>query len=338
MVPILEELFPEMASRDADLLGFRRGSEADPTEYRRARRLTHPDCFPSYFTLKVPETLTADSTVHRLIDDWNSDGQGAKDQIKSTFETYAQQFQLSELLRKLLLFVESFDHNSSRSFLAAVIEFSLRLHTSGWQSEMSRATALFLSVVESHIELNEIQSTIESAVRRAPALTFVVHLVLSCHKSQGGPWRKVFSTMQIETLRQAARERLRREYIEDRQDILAELPQEDWGFILYQWATNWMTDSSAQPGEVNSYILSLIEGNPSYLGLVLTRFFEEREYGDSFEYARFRQMYDGAEFEKRLAEDFDRYTTVDSARKAAHLFLDVHRRSVDSDNSKANSD
>jgi hypothetical protein len=210
--------------------------------------------------------------------------------------------------------------------LAAIRDLANKFQGGDWQSEGSQAVSLYLSVVEARLEREEIQSAIRVAVQQATGLNFAVHLVLSCHKSRGGPWHRVFAEANMNELRNVARDRLNEYYVAGGRDIMAELPNEEWGFVLYQWATNWMTEQSPQPGEVNDYVLQLTDRTPSHLGRVLTRFVEERDRGDSFDYARFLSMYDAPEFARRLNDDFDRYAVDQSARSAAGLFLQSYER------------
>lgn len=73
-------------------------------------------------------------------------------------------------------------------------------------------------------------------------------------------------------VRAAATDRFRMFFIEGRRDIFQEYTRRDWGLILYQWATDFMVYERNPNPSLESYIVSLIDSQPEYVGRVLDAF------------------------------------------------------------------
>ena len=272
---VLEALFPEVQHRDAAERGIEWCDDSRPIEYRRERKLCHRDCFPSYFSLSAGDSDLADSTVHTLIGSWTDAAPTVEDDISQAFCRYRSREKLSELLRKLLLFGDRISQALTPTMLAA-LRRSTHVYRWGDFSEGHRAVALYLNLLDAQgDDRGQIQTLIERAIRETRPPNFAVHLVLACRRSRGGTWRHVFDAVKEEELRRIGRERLHEYYVAGERDIIDELPEGEWGFVLYQWATDWMTKEAPTPGDVNTYVLSLIEGTPQYLGTLLTHFVQE---------------------------------------------------------------
>lgn len=103
---------------------------------------------------------------------------------------------------------------------------------------------------------------IEEVTTKTPNLPFAVHTVLSCKKERGGELFNIYDLIEIDKIQDLVAERLKKHFVDGNKDIFSELKEErDWAFVLYQWATNWMTFKGGNNQIVNNYVLSLIKDN-----------------------------------------------------------------------------
>jgi hypothetical protein len=122
-------------------------------------------------------------------------------------------------------------------------------------------------------------------------------------------------------LRQLAGERLRRHYIDGQRDIFAELPESDWGFILYQWGTDWMTHQGEQKAVVQEYVMRLIDENPPHLGRLLRHMCQRDFPGEVvFRFEELAQVYDPVAIAERLERYGHRALVGPEEEQAAALF------------------
>jgi hypothetical protein len=126
----------------------------------------------------------------------------------------------------------------------------------------------------------------------------------------------------LQNLRRIAAQRLNTHYVQQNRDIFAELPEEGWGDVLYQWGTDWMTFGGENRAAVQGYVMRLTDDTPAYLGLLL-RHFIDRSFGQQdggFRYNEFCQLYDPKAILERLDRHGDRSLRSSEEGRAADLF------------------
>jgi hypothetical protein len=117
--------------------------------------------------------------------------------------------------------------------------------------------------------------------------------------------------------------------VEQNRDIFSELPEEDWGLVLYQWGTDWMTSGEENRSIVQEYVLELIDQHPAYLGSLLEHFID-RSFGQQeggFHYSEFCQLYDPTAILERLDRYADGALTSPEERRAAGFFRQEYVKS-----------
>ena len=147
-------------------------------------------------------------------------------------------------------------------------------------------------------------------------------VVSSCHRLTGGSLTYINHPDYLSTLRKLTSERLYEHYVQGDHDIFAELSESDWGFILYQWGTNWMIHNGESHSAVQEYVMGLIDRKPEYLGLLLRSFAQENssEGGVTFRFEEFSQVYDPVVIINRLDRYGDSALTTPEERRVVELF------------------
>lgn len=185
-----------------------------------------------------------------------------------------------------------------------------------------RATNRFWRLLENLPDPAESQSLLKETIQEAESLYFVVHAILSCQRGSGGSFLR---TDDLGRFRQIASDRLPDHYIQRSCDIFAKLPESDWGFILYQWGTDWMTNEGRNRDNVQGYVLSLIDRKPEYLGTLLLhwgRGSSSKEQG--FRWDEFCQIYDPEARLERLNRYGERAFSNPEQREAAERFRQTY--------------
>ncbi|MFC1512734.1 hypothetical protein ACFL4S_01670, partial [bacterium] len=144
----------------------------------------------------------------------------------------------------------------------------------------------------------------EEAVTLTQNFRFAVSIVLSCKDERSGSLYNIYKAINIEKLQNTISDRLKKHFITENRDIFNELPNKtDWIFVLYQWASNWMTFTGDNKKIVNDYIFQLIENDAKKF----TRFLIERRYRGSdtltFNLDDIKKVYNLKKFHE-LAEKF----------------------------------
>ncbi|MBI1810430.1 MAG: hypothetical protein HYR78_00560, partial [Nitrospirae bacterium] len=215
--------------------------------YRAEKRITHPESFRKYFMLKVSPLDISDGFVETTLDLWFSTARDEKEgAIEKTLFGLQEKDMLLEFFKRLIVFMnkipEDLIHDIVRAIYKNAGRFSKKGTEDSWNSEYDKAQSLLLWLINDRTEKNKIHAMLEEAVTNTPNLPFAVHLVLSCRKERGGSIFSVYDSIDIEKLQSKVSQRLKEHFIDGGKDIFNELPEErDWGFVLYQWASNWMT-------------------------------------------------------------------------------------------------
>jgi hypothetical protein len=126
-------------------------------------------------------------------------------------------------------------------------------------------------------------------------------------------------------IRRLAADRLSKHFVEERRDIFVEFP-DDWGFVLYQWGTDWKTHQSENRSVVQLYVLDLLDKTPQYLGRLLLNF--DREWTSppkpKFHWEEFSHLYDPDVFAERLNQYGDKAFSKPEEREAVQRFLQIY--------------
>ena len=247
---------------------------------REEKRLTHPDCFPNYFLYRMPkEEKLSDQSVEDLIHQWNKAAEASVERlVEETLRQHRAARQLPELLSKLRTFMALVAPTRVAAIvrgLSQSVSFLSRdfIFFPG-RSEYDLTEELILWLIEERADSAAIQSLLEAVVEGVPDRNFAAQIVLSCHGKPRRDLQRIFHHRDLHVLRRKATQRLNTYYIQQSRNIFSELPEEDWGFVLYQWGTEWKTLSGENRSSVQGYVLKLIDDNPEYLGHVLRRFID----------------------------------------------------------------
>jgi len=298
--------------------------------YRADKRLTDPDCFPKYFLFRIPQREIPDQTVEELIRQWNEAHQSS---IEKLVEDTVREYQALGKLVELLIALRIFTKNVSRTHMRAIIRGLYcsaplmdrnAIFVEGSEYQLLEKLILFL--IEEQAEPQEIQSILEEVIIQVPDLYFVVQIVLLCHGKPRRDLNRIYNHSDRTTLRKLAAQRLYDYYVRDHRDIFGELAEEEWGNVLYQWGTDWMTAGPGNRIIVQEYVLGLIDDTPPYLGQLL-RHFIDRGFGQQaggFRFDDFCQLYDPAMMLERLNRHGDGALMTAETRQAAEIFRQAY--------------
>lgn len=188
-------------------------------------------------------------------------------------EVFAKAKNKRRLLQELMPYTRTMTPETAEHLVRVLhkntADFSKDGRENFWESEFDDANSLLLWTLNDRIPQDKIYSLVEEIVTETPDLYYAVETILHCKRERGGGWNNLYNAADNDALRDLTAERLKKELIEGGKDILQELPPVEWGFILYQWATNWSTDKK-HLSLVSDYVFSLLE-NPKNLVSLLSK-------------------------------------------------------------------
>lgn len=308
---ILETLFFELQNAASNF--FIGGRSNNKLVCREQRRLTHPECFPKYFLLRVPHRAIPDKEVLGVIDTWNShsdvEARGSLD-----VERYQDAGRVASLLEGPVTFAGSVHADSAlpitRAFCKHAPKFASE-NQGSWFGSESAVAQLFLRRLTENSDSAEGALAIAMEVVSLAPLPFVASFVLSLQRSQTNPILRD----KLPEIRAAAADRFRILFIEGRRDVFQEFPR-NWRLILYQWATDWMVYKQKPDIRLKSYIVSLVDSRPQYLGQILEAFVA----GQTALYDGLLLLLDADSILSLLTKHGDAAMPTEATREAARLF------------------
>lgn len=300
--------------------------------YLADKKLTHPKCFPRYFLFRIPAGEFADELVEKLIESWNSvsDPENA---VYGDLREYREAGQVVALLEKLRVFRKLISPARVPTIVRALCRIVPDMSAVGpdpWSSEIESAEHFLLSLVEDRADAQEIEPIIQEVVLTAPSFPFVAGLVYECGRRGSGSYFRIYEKVNITSLRKLASDRLSEHFIQGNRDIFDELSGRDLPLVLYQWATNWRTDSEDNRLIVQNYVMTLVDRKPECLGRLLSEFRSRSLSGEylTFDYEGFRRAFDPAFIQERLERYGEAAIITTEAKEAAKLFreqYDAHK-------------
>lgn len=331
---LLESIFPSIEN------AFSNGriSGGDSGEYRVKRRIAHPDCFDKYFMLSTRDDIVSDASFDNELNSWLSGGDIESRIEKSFFKKYQKKNQLIDFIEKLKLYsgYEKIDQRIVMPLINVIYKNCSKFQKEGdfWTNEFHLARGLLLRLIEDNKIINEeeIQDLIEKILNNisVECLDFAVLIVSSLNESRGADIRRIFNNIDIKYLKTIMSDRLKKYFIEDKNDIFVGYKRErDFGFILFQWATNWEDKLEKNSDMVTNYVLTLMDEKPQYLGYFLSRFTREERFGINknkkiFDFTHFQEAYNIKlfhDFIKRSERKSVKIYSTKDEREAIKLFV-----------------
>jgi hypothetical protein len=183
-------------------------------------------------------------------------------------------------------------------------------------------------LINDKIDKDKIQSMLEEIINLTPSIPFAAKVVLLCKKERGGSLYNVYESIDFDKLVDMISNRLKKYFIDEKRDIFVELPEErDWVFVMYQWASDWMSFKNKNKDIVNMYILSLVKDNRKELVKFIMALRRKNPNGQMvFALKEFENVYNLEEF-ARLAESFKNSPElIDEETRILEEFLDSYYR------------
>lgn len=316
------------------------GHDNVASSYRAEKRITHPECFRKYFMLKVSPSDISDEYVETTLGLWLSTNRANRENvIEETIFGLQEKDMLLEFFKKLLVFIKIIPEDIIYDMVSVIYKNASRFSKKGivdlWNSsEYDKAQSLLLWLINDRIGKSNIHSILEEAVTNTSDIPFAVHLVLHCRKERGGALFNIYDSTNIGELQSKVSQRLKEHFIDGERDIFSELPEErDWGFVLYQWASNWMTFTDDNKEIVNNYIFALIRDDAKKFFVFLMHLRESPIISDgqmTFNLDKLGRAYNLDEIQ-RIADKFkNEGSLTDEERESIEMFLKLY-------NEKANS-
>lgn len=303
--------------------------------YRVEKRITHPDCFKKYFMLKVSPLEIADEFVETNLDLWHSVEKAEKESVieKTIFQLQKKE-KLLEFFKKLILFIDKIQKDIVPDILKVIYKNAGKFSKKGsedlWNSEYDKSRTLLLRLINDKIDKDKIQVVLEEVITKTPDLPFAVHIVLSCQKERGGSLYNIYDSIKIDELQNIVADRLKKYFIDEKRDIFEELPEErDWAFVLYQWATNWMTFTEDNNKIVNSYVFLLIKDDiKKFIKFLMHQ--RVRTVSDTwtFNLDELGRVYNITEFQKLAGKFKDDSSLSKDEKDSIEMFLDLYEKKI----------
>jgi hypothetical protein len=272
VLEILQELYPVVGSAYGHNFSSQSRKEA-----RQKRRVSHPDCFRQYYTLISPSSVLSQVQFDDLMGVWKAaiENDKAKEILWESLQAIQKEGKLLALFKLLISIYTSKIPQSVAEVLVKVLyvhanDWSRKGAEDFWNSEFDQASMLMLWLINDSIKDKILrQSLLEEVILKCPNLYFAVVTVLLCRRERGGSIYQIYETVDIPGLQKKMAARLKKELIEEKQNIFTVVRDDEWGLILYQWATNWRQDSElplekhAYRKEVSDYLLEILRANPN---------------------------------------------------------------------------
>lgn len=269
---MLEAIFPVYVKQG--FANYRSGAGLTTRQtYRLQRRITHPESFVKYFMLDVPTLDIGDEELFARLEQWRTADEGEREGlISESFFEYQKKKKLALFLKKLNMFSDRIPRELILPIIRVTYKHADKLSKEFggfeyfFRSEWDKAHSLLLWLINDHVERGNIQAVLEEAALNTPHLPFAVLIVTDCmHEGQGSLY-KIYEAINPEELRAKISERLKGHFADSGINIFDEYPEgREWTLIVYQWATNWKTNTGDNRRIVNDYIVGLIEGNTGNL-------------------------------------------------------------------------
>lgn len=332
---ILEEIFFVQVK---NALGHGRTRHDGVAErYAAEKRLTHPRNFPKYFLYRVPTGELPDGEVERIIGRWNSLSGEATHEIDKDVRQYKEGGQLQALLEKISLFRAQVAAAAVPAIVRVLYRMVPELSREGgpWETEYAKAEGLVLRLIDERATPNDIRPLFEETMRNVAMPSFMVHMTLDCVRSeQSHDVRRIRDAISPATMREISAQRLSEHYVQGKRDIFSDSDRSEWGFVLFQWGTDWMTGSGRYRADVQQYVFNLVDKTPGHLGRLLQSFVDGglRNDSPSFKLTEFSAIYEPKAVMDLLDRLGDTAFSSDEERQAAGLFrkaVDNRERSAD---------
>lgn len=298
----------------------------------RQNRKIHSTSFLKYFTLKIPTMELSDTYIETTIKIWGKSKNMNQEIINAIFDLQSKN-KLLEFFDKLIKIYLSIISQKVAITLIRVIyknanKFSNKGTENLWNSEYDKAQRLLLLLINDKVSKDRIQGVLEETITNTPNLPFAVYVVLACRKERGGPFHNIYDSIKIEKLQNKIADRLKKYFIDENRDIFDELQEErGWAFVLYQWATNWMTFTGDNNKIVNGYVFSLIKDNvKKFIEFLMHQ--RKRTVSDTwtFDLEELGRVYNLVEFQK-LAEKFKDDNSLSKEEKdSIKMFLKLYSK------------
>lgn len=325
---LLVELFPNLVGKAfPDVQIGQSHGHLDEGQRIVEKRILHAGCFAQYFTFLVPSMEISVEYIEAIIDQWNS--QKPDEQKASIF---AELFEnrgnkrISKLLQKFSQFKERIEPPLAKSFIEVIYKnadkFSKERVVPFQGSELMNANTLMLWLINDKVEKGDIRKVIEGVIRNASDIYFSVLVILVFRERQVGHFYNICEAFDFNDLVRIGAKHLQEYFIDGKRDIFEIFDENEWIFILYQWATNWMTSEEEQNEVVSNYVLSLVKDDARKFSNFLLKFVDKNISSEIAGYKRIRSLFKYTDFEK-VAKKFKRSRLLsDEEKKMIEKFLE----------------
>ncbi len=341
VISLLEDIFPEVKNAVSRNQANYDGLAAS---YRIEKRIAHPECYMKYLMLDVREGIIPDKEFEDILKQWSESLVKEEDIASTFFEKYKKESKLIDLLQRLKLHAGSLDKETALALIGAIYKNCSRFTREGdmWNTEFDQSEGVIFRILEDNqsIKKEEIQGVLKEVIENMKCFDYASMVLLTCRKERGGSLHRVYENIKYEDLTDILEKRLKKHFIEDKNDVFEEYPQvREYAFILYQWATRWGDKEKTNKDLVTDYLIGLIEKKPSYAGYFLVYevkkglgFHEDQKY---FDYSSFVAGYDVDKYTQKLVELGGRAYSTESEKEAIELLLNAHKKAQDEKNKLA---
>ena len=310
MQAILTELFIEV---DQAFSQNNFSSRSRTGNDREEKRITHPDCFDKYFLCRVPIEELADHLIEELIQSWNAEPDTTvASRIADAFQRSQDAGQLVALLNKIDIFRSRIAPERVGMVIRTLYRHapSFSAGASPLEDERKGAVILLMNLLEKRYPLPTMRILLEEVVREVQSFWFMADVIVTAHSS---PYNSFH--VHLPAIRTLASERLRTYFIEGHRNFFAEVPEDDWVYVLYYWGRHWTRETGKDFVVVQNYVMSLIDREPTYLKQLFKPLFGKIPL-DSF-----IQAYDPALLKERIDRYGDKVFTTPEEGEVVQKFL-----------------
>ncbi len=282
---ILRELFPQVGGA---IRANKFISVPSPEQSEASRRVTHPECFYSYFLDGRPHGVVSSSAVEPLVQEWNEldDERELARAVVPVFRSYNEEGLMVQFLSKLRLFINNIAADRTLS-LVRVLCFQVLPEVLD-RNTRTQLVLFIIETVDKTAREDAIASILRDLVSEATSVVAVEITYYCLHRDYSPRINDLIDTGQIKDLVNTL---LDARYLQEKWDIFEDLPHHfDLAYVLAQWGTDFRT-SKKNLQKVQDYLMTTLSENPRKILRLLmgfTQFLEGK--ANAFDYSSLKQI------------------------------------------------
>ena len=320
-----KELFKELLCRLFPKVDSAYGRNLYKSDDPELEQRIASSSFLKYFIYRIPREEIPDELVLTHVKNWNEhEKEKLPSSLRKVFRDFQESKNLVKLFNKLIRFLGKIETSTAKILIQSIYQnaanFSQTIYRGFEESELDRAEILILRLLNEKIEEEEIQSSIEEIIENSTAVFLPVRLVLDFPKLD---FHRIRENIDLTKLRDLMSKRIKKHFIDEKRDVFME--EIAWSEIIASWSSNWHSYDGKNKKIVNEYVMSVIDSQPKYLGLIINAWAKGPEH-IQINLDKMAEYFDLAQIYKRLLIYKENSSSNEDEEKAISIFIKNYKK------------